>query len=133
MVSGESKLKKSRKLAKALSDHLAVMVEVDICCEYFSTSNMNKKNKLKATVHDIENLKETLNNELSQIERYHNDIVTACLNASKIIPCSGVPKNCGKSVKSPMPGWNEIVQVKKECGIGDGRRQVDPGLVCYVI
>ena len=124
-----------------MSDHLAVMVEVDICCEYFSTNNINKKDKLnwyKATVYDIDNFNEALNNELSQIcfsdeviscrdlkctshfveiERYHNDIVTACLNASKMIPCSGVAKNCGKNVKSPMPGWNEHCAGKKEAAL----------------
>ena len=123
-----------------MSDHLVVMVELDIHCEYFSINNGNKKvkpNWYKATMYDINMYKKALHHELSkivtldeviscrdfnctchfdEIERLHNDIITACLNASKMIPSSGADKT-KKNVRPPIPGWNDHCAVKKETAL----------------
>ena len=120
------------------SDHLAIITQFDMKCARSSLPPMSKKQRVawyKASPKDIDAYKNKLDEELSNIvlpdecitcldvfcdkhhdciETFCNDIISACINASKT-----VPHTCtiDKSSKVRVPGWNDYCKDKRKVAI----------------
>ena len=118
-----------------LSDHNAVLCELDLDVKYL----IQNKDRVytpnpawyKASLDDCKTYKACLDYHLSkisiptnvftchnvhckehfnEIEKLHNDIIKACLNASE----SAIPKTGRAKTKTIIPGWSEFVKGKRE-------------------
>ena len=119
------------------SDHIAVIAELGLQCQYMKTDSIKAEPRIawyKADLYDIDKYKQCLDNELDyinvsndvidcqntqctshfkQLEQFHDDIIQACLTAAKhVLPSTGASKS-NNGTKTPIPGWNEHVAVKK--------------------
>ena len=118
------------------SDHAPIVLELDIPIDHHIHVPINHKPRKKwniASNDQIGNYKLALDNNLTQIvmpddclectsmlcdsskhaldiQQLHDDIISACINASEDIPSTG------KSSKN-VPGWNEFVRPEKEKAI----------------
>ena len=99
------------------SDHKALILTLDMSCDSLKASHCQHSQKVawyKASIIDIEAIKSKLDEELDKIvlpvecinctdikctthladiERYHNDIVHACLSAATILPHTKPPRD----------------------------------------
>ena len=118
------------------SDHAPIVLELDIPIDHHIHVPINYKPRKKwniASNDQIGNYKLALDNSLTQIvmpddclectsmlcdsskhaldiQQLHDDIISACINASEDIPSTG------KSSKN-VPGWNKFVRPEKEKAI----------------
>ena len=118
------------------SDHAPIVLELDIPIDHHIHVPINHKPRKKwniASNDQIGNYKLALDNSLTQIvmpddclectsmlcdsskhaldiQQLHDDIISACIDASEDIPSTG------KSSKN-VPGWNEFVRPEKEKAI----------------
>ena len=124
-----------------MSDHLPLVTQFDIACEYLETRNPTVKRKpawYKVDIRHVELYKQWLKNELGSIiipmhavrckdvwctkhsddlNKFHDDIVNACIRASKLLPQVGKAVLKGGMNKNPVPGWSEHCAPKKNNAI----------------
>ena len=118
------------------SDHLAVVTHLNVNCEYLEYKTANHVRKTawyKASISDIQRYKEVLDRSLENVrlpndcincvdsfcavhaddvEMLYNDIIDACMNASKVVPCTG------KSSRGVVvPGWKEFCDSERKVAI----------------
>ena len=121
-----------------VSDHLPVILELDINCEYLKTNDITYQPGIawyKVTIDDVSKYKTELDIELNkikvpihvtkcknfnckthfdEIEVFHNSIVKCCINAGqKSFPSLGK----GNSNQKVKAGWNEYCKEKREISL----------------
>ena len=118
------------------SDHSAIMLTVDIPCSSVSYAKRNYEPKVawyKASIHDIEKYKCNIDIELgkiaiptgcancknvtcskhvNEIEKFHNDILNACISAASVLPQMSHSEQPHRDKR--IPGWNDYCAHKRD-------------------
>ena len=117
------------------SDHIAFRVELDLCCDYFSSNEISHTPKpawYKVSIDDTTKYKQELDHLLKEIncpidlfecsnvgctkhgekiENFCNEILSACnIAGQRVLPHTGSKKNNNNR----KAGWNEYCREKKE-------------------